>query len=135
MSGEGISGDWPDLRRLIGQLERTGERVMSKATDAMMGEVVRQYHGDFVGARSPWGVPWAPTKLGGDTLLKTNALANPQVSQTRGVVRLKPERYWIFHQAGTERMPERPVLAYGKTDWDPPIIHAIERAAERQFPT
>lgn len=124
-----LKGDWDRLGRAISQLKReVGPRVMFEATAEAKTGVFDQYQSDFSGHRDPWGNAWKPSR---HSMVRTSALANPTITTTTGKIRVKPERYWVFHQAGTAKMPARPVFPYGASTWDRPIQSRIESVVSR----
>lgn len=134
MAGSSMPGDWGELEREMNKLVAAEKRVVSDATRAMRDGVATEYTGEFAAGRDPFGAPWKPTQKGGSPLIgPTLALSNPQISVSGDTVRLKPVRYWVFHQAGWGKAPERQILPYGPSKWDAPIQAGISRAVERLF--
>lgn len=135
MAGSSMPGDWAELEREMSKLVAAEKRAVGDATRAMRDGVEVEYSAEFAAGRDPFGAPWKPTKKGGSPLIgPTLALANPQVSHSGDTVRVKPVRYWVFHQAGWgASQSERQILPYGPSKWDAPIQAGISRAVERLF--
>lgn len=124
-----MTGDWAALEREMGRLVSAERRGIGDATRAAREGVEDQYRADFAGSRDPFGRAWAPTQRGNTPLIgPTLALANPEISHDStaggGVVRVKPVKYWVFHQGGIG-VPEREILPYGPSKWDAPIQRRI----------
>jgi hypothetical protein len=113
-----LTGDFAALRKMIGDLESCGTRVLAEATKAAKDAALEQYQADFASQRDPWGSGW---KTSPHSMNLTGALANPRATSSGGVVRLTPERYWVFHQIGAHGMAKRAVLPFSASTWDPPI--------------
>lgn len=133
----GLDGDWAKLRRAIAEVAAVDRGFMAKATAAAEAGSEREYHGDFDAQRDPWGKSWPATATGKKPVLigKTFELFNAQVSATTGTVRIKPPRYWVFHQVGANGMAERNVLPFSESRWDKPIQDDIEKLLMGGFVT
>jgi len=125
------------------KLASAEKRGVGDATRAAREGVEAEYTGEFAAGRDPFGAPWKPTQRGNTPLIgPTLQLANAEISHDSvsagGVVRVKPVRYWVFHQAGSDwgtgaGVPTRQILPYGPSKWDAPIQAGISRAVERLF--
>ncbi len=130
-----LTGDFAALAQMIADLEETGARALPVATDAAKEEAQDQYEGNFKGQRDPWGNAWAPTATGKTPVLfQTGALSNALVSASTGTVRIKPPKYWAYHQIGANGMAQRGLLPFSASNWDPPLVAAIEAAIEELLP-
>lgn len=126
----GVDGDWDKLSKLLDVLA-TPEVAVRAAQKAAKAEVLDLYQKGFQAQVGPFGRPWGETP---NRLIKSTALANPRIWATGNVVKLKPVRYWIFHQGGTKHMAEHELLPYGDgSSWDGPIAAIIKKAVERHF--
>jgi hypothetical protein len=120
-----LTGDWDKFRKMVGELH--GVRgLMGPITRVAEGRVTSLFSNEFSSSQDPWGNKWAPTAEGNARpLVKTGNLATPQITASRGVVRVRPAHYWIFHQTGANNMKERAILPFGVSNWNPPIERAI----------
>ncbi len=57
---------------------------------------------------------------------------SPAVSGA-SIVRMRPPKYWLYHQIGANNMHQRQVLPFGASNWDPPIQGAIEKVVLDYF--
>lgn len=132
-----LEGDWDKLRKTISALGYVGQgKLLGPLTDVAEEGVQEQYHEDFRGQRDPWGNRWAPNKDGSSPVLfKTGALAGADISSTKGTVRLKPPYYWVFLQQGPYSAPERGVVPFGVSLWNPPIQKELEKVIFGHFTT
>jgi phage gpG-like protein len=122
-----LTGDFDQLRKLI-ERASAPRKLMDQATEAGETGVHEQYQADFAGSRNPWGGQWAPRKDGGGgrPLYQSGALADPAIVSSNGLIKVRPERYWVFHQVGANNMHERAVLPFSASNWDPPIQARID---------
>lgn len=132
-----LDGDWAKLKRAIAEVAAVDRTFMSKATAVAEVGSEREYHQDFDAQRDPWGKPWDATATGKKPVLigKTFELYNAQVSATTGTVRIKPPRYWVFHQGGANGMASRSVLPFTESRWDKPIQTDLEKLLLSGFRT
>ena len=132
-----LDGDWAKLKRAIAEVAAVDRGFMSKATVVAEVGSEREYHQDFDAQRDPWGKPWDATATGKKPVLigKTFELYNAQVSATTGTVRIKPPRYWVFHQGGANGMVSRSVLPFSESRWDKPIQNDLEKLLMSGFRT
>lgn len=130
----GLTGDFDKLSQVVGELKSV-PHMMAPITRVAAGRVSSLFAADFTGQHDPWGNRWEPNKSGKTPVLfESGALANPKVTFSGGVVRVRPERYWIFHQAGAHGMAERAILPFGSsTPWDPPIQSAVNLFVRDHF--
>lgn len=128
MAGD-LVGDFARLRRLTSELSTIDRGAMAAATNAAKEGATEAYKGDFAAQRDPWGEAWEPTKLGKTPVLNSSGLlASSQATGSGGVIRIKPVRYWVFHQVGANGMRRRAILPFSPSRWDTPIQAFIERA-------
>lgn len=120
-----FGGDWSGLRNLVSGLNDAGDRVLIAATKAAEEEVDVQYAGDFAAQRDPWGNPWAPSPHG---LQLTGELAGARATSSKGIVRLKPPKYWVYLHVGAHGMPERGILPFSDSRWNAPIEDKVRDA-------
>ncbi len=132
-----LDGDWAKLKRAIAEVAAVDRGFMSKATVVAEVGSEREYHQDFDAQRDPWGKSWDATATGKKPVLigKTFELYNAQVSAEVGMVRIKPVRYWIFHQDGANGMVARRVLPFTESRWDKPIQNDLEKLLMSGFRT
>jgi hypothetical protein len=137
MASVSVEGDWDKLRRTISSLDRVAsKRLMSPLTEVAEQGVQEQYHLDFTAQKDPWGARWEPTKKGTTPILyKSGNLAGAEATSTTGTVRIRPPHYWVFHQMGARGAPQRAVLPFGVSDWNPPIQKKLEEVIFDNFPT
>ncbi len=108
--------------------------VMKDAVQAAKGEAFDQYQAGFARTVDPWGSKWDPNQDGdAPTLYDTGALASPDVLVAGNSVQIKPERYWVFHQAGANGMARRAVLPFSVSNWNRPIEIRIESVILKQL--
>lgn len=120
-----LEGDWKKLTAMIGELQSV-RGLMGPVTRVAHGRVSSLWDSGFTSQKDPWGNSWDPTAEGkSPVLVATGDLANAAITSSRGVVRVKPPRYWIFHQTGANNMKERAVLPFGHSNWSAPIERAI----------
>lgn len=120
-----LTGDFAKLKKLIGELESAGRKVIPDAAKAASEEAFEQYQAGFAGQRSPWGEAW---KQAPHNMYVSGALANPKPTAYGGVARLRPTvRYWFYHQVGANNMAKRPVIPGIPSDWDLPIELQVEK--------
>lgn len=117
-----FTGPFAALRELVKGLEDAGGKVEDAAEEAKKG-VFEEYQRGFAGERDPYGESWKPGKQGlVPVMFRDGALANPRVTMSKSVVRLKPERYgWIQQAWGREILPYR-----DGSLWEAPIQERIE---------
>ncbi len=117
-----LEGDWARLRQLISELKGV-PGVMKDMTFTAGAGVDEQYKADFAASRDPWGDPWPALKAGGGKPLlgASEALSTTFPSTGRLVVRMKPPKYWVYHQVGANNMHQRAVLPFSASKWDAPI--------------
>jgi hypothetical protein len=114
----GLTGDFAQLRRLIAEIESAGTKILPAATRAAAEGAGEQYQADFTGQHDPFGTAWAPSP---HHMFVSGALANPQITSSSGIVRIRPEKYWAMHQVGAHGMAVRAILPFAASNWDPPI--------------
>lgn len=133
----GLDGDWSKLRRMLGELnEAASGRLMRPITLEAEEGVQDEYLDDFRAQHDPWGVPWDAAEDGENpVLIDSGALAGAQVTSVPGLIRIRPPKYWVFHQLGANNMRKRAVLPFAKSDWDEPIQKRITLVVERHFKT
>ncbi len=130
-----VTGDFREFRELISRLANP-KPLINDATRAAGSEVTEQYQGDFSGSHDPWGGAWKPRKDGkggGRPLYQSGNLANPQIVASNGVIKVRPERYWVFHQVGANNMFTRGILPFSASAWDPPIERALDEVVVSYF--
>lgn len=122
-----LRGDFSKLERLVGELKEAANRkTMADVTKIAEKGVLEQYQADFVKQQDPWGESWAPNKDGHTPVgFRTGNMANPQVTSTSGTVRLRNAYYAHMFQVGVNGAPQRGVVPYSPSGWDPPIQDAI----------
>lgn len=121
-----MTGDFAGLRALVQRLANP-RPVIKDATRVAGAEVTEQYQGDFAGSHDPWGNRWSPPREGGGRpLYQTGQLANPQIVAANGVIKVRPVKYWVFHQVGANNMAPRGILPFSASLWDPPIERALD---------
>lgn len=104
---------------------------MPEALEAGGNEAFNQYQEQWRGQRDPWGETWPGTQRGNSPILfDEGRLASPDVVFTANMVKIKPERYWVFHQIGANHMPRRAVLPFSKSLWDKPIEDRIREVVD-----
>lgn len=87
---------------------------MPAATKAAKAELFVQYQADFAGSRDPYGNRWTYR------LYDTGALANPQITISGASIKIRPVKYWVFHQIGSHGLHPNKVLPFGPSNWDYP---------------
>lgn len=127
----GLSGDFAALRRLVSDVAEVSRGTIAEATAAARDGVDQQYAADFSGRRDPWGDPWEPTATGKPASL--GPLVGARASGASGVVRIRPLRWWVYHQIGANGMKRRGVLPFSQSLWDRPIQALIERGVLRRL--
>lgn len=133
-----LTGDWARLRATITELASVDRQLVPELTEVGKRGAEEQYRGDFVASRDPWGEPWAARRdgSGGQPLVgPTGELAGAQAQGVRGVIRIKPPKYAMYHQLGANNMERRAVLPFSASNWDPPIQSELERAILDHFTT
>lgn len=124
-----LTGDFARLRQLVDSVQEVSRGTLRRATRAAEPVVEAEYRSSFAEQVGPWGEPWRPTAAGKYPALRvTGALEGALVQATTGRVRIRPPRYWVFHQVGANNMARRAVLPFAPSRWDAPIIRAIEDA-------
>ena len=126
-----LDGDFAALRRLITELSTISRGTMAEATTAARQGVDQQYASDFSGRRDPWGEPWEPTATGKPATL--GPLSGARATGANGMVKIRPLRWWVFHQIGANNMKRRAVLPFSPSLWDRPIQALIERGVLRRL--
>lgn len=128
-----LTGDFAELKALIGKLAEVDNRVVPEATKAAGAELTAQYQADFSGGRDPWGGVWKAPKTGGRPNFRTGRLANPQIIIKTAAVQIKPEPYWVFPQIGANNAPKNAVLPFSASRWDAPVQERIENVVIGHF--
>lgn len=133
-----LTGDFSKLSAVIGELDSV-PRLKRPITEAAKLEVWEQWGDQFGEQRDPFGKGWAPTQSGWSPVLDaTGALASAVLTAQPNVmkIKLKPEKYWVFHQAGAHGMAERMVLPFQDGSlWDAPIQTRIGEIVMEHFQT
>ncbi len=124
-----LTGDFKGLDDLMRKVDGA-DKLLGKVTRAAKAEAGDQYRGDFAGKHDPWGESWASSPHG---MVETGALAGAQVTSSPGVLRIRPPRYWVFHQVGANNMAKRAVLPFSESKWDPPIEAKIDAEVLEHF--
>ena len=133
----GMTGDFDKLAKLRFKVAHASRGILQEATRVTRDGVAEQYQADFSGSHSPWGETWQGRRDGaGGAPLRgpTGQLqaTSPAVSGA-SIVRMRPPKYWLYHQIGANNMHQRQVLPFGSSHWDPPIQGAIEKVVLDYF--
>jgi hypothetical protein len=131
----GLTGDFERLAKLRFKVGMSRD-LMREATEATREGVGAEYRADFAGSHSPWGDAWPARQDGqGGAPLQgpTGQLGGTDPTQAGYVVKMRPPKYWLYHQIGANGMHQRGVLPFGASKWDAPIQDKIERVIEDHF--
>jgi hypothetical protein len=125
-----LVGDFDQLRRLVADARAVSRGVPTRAHRAAAAEVSQRYVSGYTQQQDPWGVPWRTTRAGKSPVLRTTgAMMGALISVTSSSVKVRPPRYWVYHQIGANNMERRAVLPFeAGSNWDRPILDAVERA-------